>query len=117
MFAMIGGWLGIVKLVIILGLIGTILYYVGDYKALAVANTQLRNDVVRLEGNIHAFEAEKEMLLQSIGASDKVCADQLKRFLDENDIWKRLETSKTPMDDAANWAVQPDPADRKAPKK
>ena len=110
---LLGGIPGLIKLLIIGSLVGTILYYVGDYKAMAVANTQLRNDVVRLEGNIKSFEVEKENLIQSVNASDKVCGDQLKRFLDENDIWKRLEESKTPMDDAANWAVQPDPSERK----
>ena len=118
MFSLSGiGIFAWVKFGIIAILTGTLLWYVYDYKSLAAANATLKADKDRLTHNLTQLTAAHDNRKTALDSLDKTCKAQLELFLREQDIWRKIDQSATPMDDAANWAVgadeTPDPKAKK----
>jgi hypothetical protein len=85
------------------GMITGVIFFVNSIQNIRADNVRLKHQNITLQSNVKVRELELSMSRQALTSLSKQCRDQATRFLRENDIWKKIDASKDPLTDAANF--------------
>jgi len=96
-----------IKFAVIASILGGAIFLIQDYKRLGVKIERQANQIARLESNVKQKDLIISMTKVSLNELDSECQAAAKRFLEEHDIWKKIEESADPLTDATNWATEP----------
>lgn len=79
------------------------LYLVNDYKSLGKTVEAQKATIVRLQNNIKVLTVNIEGTKAALSSLDEECQRAADRFLNDDDIMKRIDESADPLTDAANY--------------
>lgn len=101
-----------IKMLALAAMVSAAMYLVWDYKHLAATVEIQRANITRLENNVAVQKTLLTLNKEALDTLDGTCQRAAQRFLEENDLWKKIDQSADPLTDAAN-AVTVPPGGRK----